>query len=264
MSPSSDAPGSQPFAPVAEFIVKARWLWLVLTVGLVLFSLAKIENIWPPNPDARIFFAEENPDRQALDRFEETFNKNDNLMIVVEAKDGEVFTPKILAAIGEITDKSWYLPFVRRVDSITNFQHTYADGDEMIVRDLIEDPANVTEDVAATAKAIALDQIELVNQTLAPSSDVTMVQVLFTLPQIDPATEVPSIAAAMWEMQEEIEAKYPQIKLHLSGGIMINNQFSVSGQEDGKNPVDADVRDHPDHRRLCDPLDPGDGFPCWW
>ena len=244
MQANQDGPGNQPFAPVAAFIVRARWLWVLMTVGLVAFSIARIDQIWSPNPDARIFFAAENPDRIALDRFpdrialdrfEDTFNKNDNLMIVVEAKDGEVFTPRILAAIGEITEKSWFLPFVRRVDSVTNFQHTYAEGDEMIVRDLIEEPTSVTPEQAAAAKAIALDRVELVNQTLSPKSDVTMVQALFTLPQIDPATEVPSIATAMWKLQEEIETKYPEIKLHLSGGIIINNQFSVSGQEDGKN-----------------------------
>ncbi|MEM7057197.1 MAG: outer membrane lipoprotein-sorting protein [Pseudomonadota bacterium] len=235
MNTGSPQHSSQPFAPVADFIVKARWLWLLMAVGLVALSMARIDQIWPPNPDARIFFAEENPDRQALDRFEETFNKNDNLMIVVEAKEGEVFTPKILSAIGEITEKSWYLPFVRRVDSITNFQHTYAEGDEMIVRDLVEDPTTVTPEQAQEAKDIALDRVELVSMYIAPNADVTQVQVLFTLPQIDPATEVPSIAAAMYEMQAEIEEKYPEIKLHLSGGIMINNQFAVSGQQDGQN-----------------------------
>ena len=234
MSDTESAGTSQPFAPVADFIVRMRWSWLVMTIGLVALSLARIDQIWPPNPDARIFFAEENPDRQALDEFEATFNKNDNLMIVVEAKDGEVFTPEVLGAIGEITEQAWYLPFVRRVDSITNFQRTYADGDELVVHDLVEDPANVTPEEAAKAKEVALDRIELVNQYIAPSSDVTMVQVLFTLPQIDPANEVPSIVAATYELREKIEETHPYVDIRLSGGVMINNQFAESGQQDGK------------------------------
>ena len=83
MAYDSDSNG-QFFAPVADFIVRMRWFWLLLTVGIVAISLARIDQIWPPNPDARIFFAEENPDRIALDRFEETFNKNDNLIIAIE------------------------------------------------------------------------------------------------------------------------------------------------------------------------------------
>jgi predicted RND superfamily exporter protein len=231
----SPTPARQPFAPVADFIIRMRWVWLLVTAALVALSLAQIKNIWPLNPDARIFFAEENPDRVALDAFEETFNKNDNLMIVVEAKDGEIFTPENLAAIGELTEKAWLLPYVRRVDSITNFQHTYADGDELIVRDLVVDPFNLTPQLAAEAKAIALDRIELLDQYIAPASDVTSVQVQFTLPGSEPTIEVPSIAAAMYELRAEIEAAHPGIDIRMTGGIMINNQFSVSGQEDSAN-----------------------------
>ncbi|MFK7944798.1 MAG: hypothetical protein AB8B85_18070, partial [Paracoccaceae bacterium] len=175
MSDTAPSSRTQPMAPLADFIVRMRWLWLATTVLLVALSLANIAKIWPPNPDARIFFAAENPDRQALDRFEETFSKNDNLMIVVEPEDGEVFTPATLKAIGEITEKAWLLPLVRRVDSLTNFQHTYAEGDEMIVRDLVPDPAGVTDAGAAEARAIALARIELVGSYIPhDATDVTM------------------------------------------------------------------------------------------
>ncbi len=235
MSGSEQDRPSDFYARLADTIVRLRWLWPALAVAMIVLSLARIDQIWPLNPDARQFFAPENPDRIALDRFEETFNKNDNIMIVIDPEGGEVFTPEVLEAVGEITERAWYLPFVRRVDSVTNFQHTYAEGDEMIVRDLVVDPTSVSEAEAAEAKAIALDRIELVDQTISPGTDVTMVQILFTLPGINPATEVPSIASEMYKMRAEVEEKYPFVDLRLTGGVMINNQFSLSGQEDGKN-----------------------------
>lgn len=219
-------------AATADMIVRLRWLWLVMTLVLVGLSVARLDRIWPPNPDARIFFAKENPDRIALDKFEATFNKNDNLMIVLEPKGGDVFAPEVLAVIGEITEKAWLLPFVRRVDSLTNFQHTESDGDDMNTRDLVEDPAGVTAEQAAAARRIALDRIELVGNTVSPDGDVTMVQVLFTLPQKDPSKEIPLIVAETKVMQADIEQRFPDIKLHLTGGVIINNQFGVSGQED--------------------------------
>ena len=225
------------FSGLADFIVRMRWLWLATTIVLVVLSAMPLANIWPPNPDARIFFAEENPDRIALDKFEATFNKNENLMIVLEPAGGDVFDPEVLSVIGEITERAWYLPFVRRVDSLTNFQHTEAEGDDMITRDLVEDPSNVTQEDAKIAREIALGRIELVNQTVSPEADVTMVQVLFTLPQKDPTSEVPSIVAEMKAYQAELAEKHPDIKLHLTGGVMINNQFSVSGQSDVQNLV---------------------------
>ncbi|MEM7743399.1 MAG: outer membrane lipoprotein-sorting protein [Pseudomonadota bacterium] len=214
-----------------------RWLWLLTTAGLVVLSLARIDAIWPPNPSARIFFAPENPDRQALDRFEETFTKNDNLMIVVVPDSGEVFSPDTLAAIGEITERAWFLPLVRRVDSLTNFQHTFAVGDDFEVEDLVEDPANATQADADRAREIALNRIELVGSYVPPNAtDVTMVQVLFTLPGTDPSNEVPMIVAEVRQLVAEIEEKHA-VDIRLTGGIMINNQFAVSGQEDSANLI---------------------------
>ena len=230
----SDQDRSTAMAGIADLIVRMRWVWLVVALGLVALSVARLDRIWPPNPDARIFFDEKNPDRVALDKFEATFNKNENLMIVIAPEGGDVFDPRILKLIGEITEKAWLLPFVRRVDSLTNFQHTEAEGDEMITRDLVEDPANTSPEEAEIARKVALDRIELVNQTVSPKGDVTMVQVLFTLPQKDPITEVPSIVAEMKAMQAEIAKTHPDVKLHLSGGVMINNQFAVSGQQDAQ------------------------------
>ena len=59
-------------------------------------------------------------------------------MIVLAPESGKVFTPETLAAVGEMTEKAWLLPFATRVDSITNFQHTRATEDELIVDDLVD------------------------------------------------------------------------------------------------------------------------------
>ncbi|MEM1276367.1 MAG: outer membrane lipoprotein-sorting protein [Pseudomonadota bacterium] len=218
----------------ARQIVRLRWVWIVVSLALVAIAVARIDQTVPLDPSARVFFAPENPDRQALDRFERTFARDENLMIVLDLDDRQVFTPQTLALIGEITDRSWYLPFVRRVDSITNHQHTYADGDEMIVRDLVVNPATVTEEAALEAKAIALEKIELVNSLISSDASTTMVQVRFELPQTDPKTEVPLIVKEATELKQKIEAAHPGVTLRLTGGVMINNTFATSGQEDAK------------------------------
>lgn len=221
-------------ARVADTIVRGRWLWGAVALALLALSVVRIDQIWPLDPSARVFFAPENPDRQALDRFEDVFSKDDNLMIVIAPEGGDVFTPRVLGAVGDITERAWRLPFVRRVDSLTNFQNTYAEGDELIVRDLVPDPATVTPEEAARARATALGRIELVNAMVSPRGDVTQVQVKFTLPGTDPAHEVPTIVREAKALAAAIKAQYPFLDLHLTGAVMINNQFAVSGEQDGK------------------------------
>ncbi|MEM6680535.1 MAG: RND transporter, partial [Pseudomonadota bacterium] len=188
-----DVPHQAPASRFAHAVVANRWLLMVLCLALAATAVSRIGGIWPPDPSARIFFAPENPDRQALDAFEAAFTKDDNLMIAVVPDSGKVFSPETLAAIGEITERSWQLPFVRRVDSLTNFQHTYADAEGMVVRDLVEDPANVTLEEAAEIEALARERAEIMGLLLPEAGDVTLVNVLFTLPEVNPTEEVPMI-----------------------------------------------------------------------
>lgn len=219
-------------AKLADFIVRTRWFWIAFTIVIAGISVMRIDQIVPIDPDARIFFDPENPDRQRLDTFEAMFSKDDNLIILVEPSDGEVFTPETLSAIGNLTDDAWLLPFVRRVSSLTNFQHTYADGDEMIVRDLIVDVADISAEEAAAAKEIAQSRIELRNSMIDPASSITQVQVLFTLPGENPETEAPMIYKETRALMEAFEASYPGIDLRLTGSVALNNQFAESGQGD--------------------------------
>lgn len=216
---------------VSHWIITHRWLWLLLTVLLTIGSVMGAKNLYL-DPDARIFFDPKNPDRIALDEFEATFAKDDNLMIVIVPKGGDTFTPETLAAIGDITEQAWLLPFVRRVDSLTNFQHTYADGDELIVRDLIPEPTKVTITEAVAAKKIALNEIVIQNSIVSDTGHVSQVQVMFRLPGENPQIEVPTIMAETFILRDAMLKKYPHIEIKLTGSTVMNNQFSVSGQED--------------------------------
>lgn len=230
--PEGYGQGSGASARIADFIVRTRWLWVIAALAMVVVSAARIDQVVPIDPDARIFFAPENPDRQRLDQFEAMFSKDDNLVILVEPDDGDVFTPETLAYIGEFTEEAWLLPFVRRVNSLTNFQHTYAEGDEMIVRDLIVDPTSVTEADVEAARAIALDRIELRNSMIDPGSTITQVQILFTLPGKNPEAEAPLIYEEARALMAKYEAAHPEIDLRITGSVAMNNQFAVSGQGD--------------------------------
>ncbi|MBX2854544.1 MAG: outer membrane lipoprotein-sorting protein [Rhodobacteraceae bacterium] len=234
----------------AEAIVRLRWLWIAMTLVIVVVSALGLGRL-TLDPSARVFFDPKNPDRIALDRFETIFAKDDNLMFVIAPKGGDVFTPEMLALQGRITECLWRLPFVRRVNSLTNFQHTYAEADDMIVRDLVPDQpygrslennacdldldaVAVTPEMAAEAREIALSRVELLNSFVDPDGEVAQVQTLFKLPGLNKAQEVPVVAAEALALAEQVEAAFPDVSVKLSGAIMINNQFAGAAQADGQ------------------------------
>lgn len=71
--------------------------------------------------DYRIFFSPNNPQRVTFEELENTYVKNDSLMIVIAPPDANVFTCDNLATIEEITERAWQTLYSNRVDSITNF-----------------------------------------------------------------------------------------------------------------------------------------------
>ena len=92
------------------------------------------------------FFDKSNPQLAAYDALQKIYSKNDNVLFVITAKSGSVFDPKVLQAMHDLTERSWKLPFARRVDSVTNFQYSHAEGDELIVEDLFDPENNYSAD----------------------------------------------------------------------------------------------------------------------
>ena len=117
----------------------------------------------------------EQPQQQfALQRI---YTQDDNIMLVIKPKSGDVFTAERLSAIREITESAWKVPFATRVDSITNFQHSYAEGDDLTVRDLVEKKADLSPGLLAEIKAVALREPFLVDRVISPDGTTTGINI---------------------------------------------------------------------------------------
>ena len=213
-----------------KFIVANRWLVIVASLVAV-FAAAYGMQFLQMNPDSRVFFSKDNPQLQALEQFENTYTKDDNLMYVLAPKDGDVFTRETLDAIVWLTKDSWQTPFSNRVDSITNFQHTQADGDDLSVDDMYEGGDDVTQANIEFAREIVMSRPTLVNRLVSDDGRVTAVNVNVILPGTSIA-EVPQIAAFGRAKAAEFRERYPNIDLYLVGGTMINMAFSEVPEQD--------------------------------
>jgi predicted RND superfamily exporter protein len=183
--------------------------------------------------DYRMFFSEDNPQLQAFEQLQNTYAKNDNVLFVVEPEDGKVFSRETLSAIRELTQESWQIPFSLRVDSITNYQHTYAEGDDLVVEDLVLDPENLSDAELAQKQAIATADPLLVNRLISPDADSTGVNVTIHLPG-ESLDEVPQVVEATRSIADAIEKAYPNVRLHLTGIVMMNDAFPTASQGDMK------------------------------
>ena len=88
----------------AEFVVKFRWLFLVSMILVVMLAGMGAKNLFFNN-DYRIFFNENDPRLQAFESLQNTYSKNDNVLMVLAPKGGKVFSRETLAAIEDIETK---------------------------------------------------------------------------------------------------------------------------------------------------------------
>ena len=133
-----------------NLIIRKPWLMLLISVLFTVICGMRLKGL-SQNPDNRIFFSKNDPNLVALEILEKTYTKNDNIFIMVAPKNGNVFTPTNLEIIRDLTKKLWQTPASSRVDSITNFQWTRANGDDIIISDLVPD-GKITDEISKNAK----------------------------------------------------------------------------------------------------------------
>ena len=181
--------------------------------------------------DYRYFFGPDNPQLKAFEALQDTYAKNDNVIFALAPKDGHVFTRSTLGAVEELTQASWQVPYSLRVDSVTNFQHTIAEGDDLVVRDLVRNSRDLADSELARIKEIALTEPLLRNRLVSPLAHVTGVNVTVNLPG-KTMGEVPEVAAFVRAMAEDFRARHPDIEVYLSGVTMMNNAFPEASRLD--------------------------------
>ncbi|NQZ23864.1 MAG: MMPL family transporter [Colwellia sp.] len=182
--------------------------------------------------DYRVFFSEENPQLTAFESMQKIYAKSDNVSFVVAPKDGNVFTQQHLSALKDLTKASWQVPYSTRVDSVTNFQYTYAEEDDMIVEDLVMSTKGLTSDKLEKIKQIAISEPLLVNKIISTTGHVSVVNVTVQLPGIDPMVETPEVAKSVRAIQAKFLAENPEMDIYLSGMIMMNTSFGESSISD--------------------------------
>lgn len=218
---------------LATWVIRLRWLVIIAAIAGAGYVAQGAQYLAFSN-NYRTFFSEDNPELKTFEEFQATYVKSDNFLFVFVPKDGsKVFTNENLAAIGDMTEKAWRLPYATRVDSVTNFQYTYAIGDELIVEDLIPSPGDSTPEELREREAAALAEPIINNQILTPDAGVTAVNVILTYPEKS-LTEVPEAAEAARALRAEILEAHPQFDIYLTGTSMLNNAFGEAVRADFK------------------------------
>ncbi len=215
----------------ADGVVALRWWIILITLALVGLAASGGQHL-RFTTDYRVFFSPENPQRMAFEELEGTYAKNDNVMFVVAPAGGDVFTHETLRAVEWLTEQAWQVPYSSRVDSLSNFQHTRAEADDLIVADLVANATEFDQARLAQTRRVALNEPLLVSRLVSPSGHVTAVNVTVQLPGLSAIEEVPEVVAFARDLAAQFRQKFPQVEVRVGGMVMMNNAFSEASMED--------------------------------
>ncbi len=202
-----------------------RWRWPILLLSLLVSAgIGSGARGLFFDTSYSAFFGSDNPQLSAYEELQNVYTKNDNVLFVVEPANGQAFSEESLLAVEELTELGWQLPYAIRVDAVTNFQHTTAELDDLLVRDLVEDVASRSEAELVAARDVAVAEPFLVRRLVNDSATVSGVNVTLQLPGEDPNEPV-QVAAAAREVVATVGAGHPEVTIYLTGFAMLNNAF---------------------------------------
>ena len=213
-----------------EILLRNKSITIILSISFALVCGYGAKNL-KFSTNYRVFFSESNPELKAFESFQSTYTKNDNVLFVIKKKDsGSVFNNCDLSAIKKLTDQAWQIPYVIRVDSVTNFQHTSAVEDDLIVEDLINE-VDAEETYYQSRLKIALEEPLLLNQSISKDGKVSAVNAVLQFAEKD-LMEVPQAINFALDIERKIEADYPNLEVYVSGVAALNNAFAEAGMND--------------------------------
>ncbi len=230
-----------------EFLIRRRYWLALLSIVLTAVLASGARNLYLES-DYKIYFQDDEPQLVAHEEMQDTYTKTDNLAILLKPAEGDVFNPRLLKVIYEITELGWQAPYAMRVDSITNFQHTEANGDDLAVEDLVLELADLNSEKIASVKRIALTEKQLVKRLVSSDGRTALININLELPpEVDPDADEqtqaeqrtlrdashPEVVEFGRELVKEYTARHPDLEMHLGGVSVITNTFNESAQHDG-------------------------------
>lgn len=228
-----------------DFLLRYRYFLSAISLVLVIILSYGMQHL-NFDSDYKSYFDKADPQRVANEALNEEYTKADSLIFLIKSAKEDIFTPRMLSIVHEITEAGWLTPYGVRVDSLTNFQYSEAEQDSLYVDAFVRDPAHLSSEAIARIREIALNDTEIINRLIAADGNTAAVSVNVELPEVgaeaSPAEQNAQLAARESSFKEitdygldiagKIQAAHPDVEIHLIGVPVANYSFNNSTEKD--------------------------------
>ena len=211
-----------------EWIINRRIIVILLTVLLTFAVGAGLERL-QFSSDYRDFFTADNPKLAAFEALQDKFVRTNNVYIAVESRKGNMFTAGGLELLSQLTTQLWKLPYVIRVDSVTNYQFLTATGDDILINDLMTGGEEIDDQYALRFHQKTLLEKGLNGYLVAESPALTGINISLADAVTTEGGKV-EFMQALDALLAELSAE--EVKTYLTGSVAIDHGFDIAAQQD--------------------------------
>ena len=204
--------------------------FIIVSLAIIFIAASGVSRLSITN-DFRIFFGKDNPQLQAFEQLEYNFGKQDTLYFFIQANKGDVFELPVISLIWELTDAAWSLPYAERVNSLSNYQHTEALGDDLTTDYLVPDLSRLNAAYLQRIRKIVMNEPALISNLIARDARSTGVRVQLNLPVTNAKAPDEAVHAAR-DLLDKLQKKYPQITLSLAGSTVAGVTLGEAVEQD--------------------------------
>ena len=211
-------------------VLQWRWISIIASLVAVAVFATGIRNLQFSN-DTRAFFGDSNPEVIALRKLESSFATTNSIFIQVVPGGGDVFIPEFLSALAKFTKQAWEIPFALRASSITNFNDTKSEDDEIIIEPLLPEDQEITEALALKVRKVALASRDLVHNLISQKGDAAGISVVVAIPKGNTTAEQ-EIIDYIKTLTQNWSKLYPDMEVNTTGGVYAGTTFAEAARRD--------------------------------
>ena len=185
----------------------------------------------------RIWFLPDDPMLERFDAFERRFGNDEMVAVVVHSPSG-IFDAESITLVQTITEQMWQVSEVMRVDSLTNYNWTHSEEDELMVEPLVDDELPLTEALLAERRKVALEHEVIPGYLISEDGNTSVIYAqlkpaIGTTPDFElVANETRAILAKLGDDQKTVVEGPGDHRIYLTGPSMVSHTFKEVTQAD--------------------------------
>lgn len=213
---------------IETLIAKNKFLFF-LTALIFIGAALGIGSIGFDN-NLESFFSDSNKQYRDFEKIKNEFDSHESAIIIIE-KDQNLLSRDFLRLLFNATEEAWQLPFVTKVSSLSNYNHTTVQGDDLYTAPLIRSLEHVN-----SINLINLEDIIENGNHISPifiSRDRKTTAIYLKLDLKDKGyKEKQEIIQALDDFKERMRSKNNKLTVHLSGSVPFDQAVTQVAQRD--------------------------------